>query len=86
VVAIGTMACISWLGLGYKDRSPTFRWMIVASSLLFVFSDTLIGNARYGLVHLELNQLIDVTYVLNIMLMSHSVLFLKDSSGQTPIK
>ncbi|MFW9904117.1 MAG: lysoplasmalogenase family protein [Candidatus Thorarchaeota archaeon] len=86
VIAIGIMALISWFGLGYNQRSPVFRWMIVIASLLFVFSDTLIGNARYGSIHLGLNQLIDVTYVLNILLVSHAILFLKDGSGRTPIK
>lgn len=84
VIAIGTMACISWFGVGYNQRSRTFRWIIVIAALLFVFSDTLIGNARYGSFRLELNQLIDVTYVLNIFLMSHAVLFIKDASGRTP--
>jgi len=83
VIVIGVMSFISWLGLGYNKRSKAFRWMIIAASLLFVFSDTLIGNARYGLVPLGLNHLIDVTYVLNILLMSHAVLFLKDASGNT---
>ncbi|MFX1248733.1 MAG: hypothetical protein ACFFB2_17545 [Promethearchaeota archaeon] len=59
---------------------------MVIASLLFVFSDTLVGNARYGLIRIEMDQLIDVTYVLNIVLMSHAILFLKDPSGQTPIK
>ncbi len=86
VITIGTMACISWFGLGYDQRSRVFRWMMVAASLLFVFSDTLIGNARYGQIRIELNQLIDITYVLNILLMSHAILFLKDGSGNTPFK
>ncbi len=86
VIAIGTMACISWFGLGYDQRSKAFRWMIIAASLLFVFSDTLIGNARFGQIHIKLNQLIDITYVLNILLMSHAILFLKDGSGNTPFK
>lgn len=87
VIAIGTMACISWFGNGYNQRSRGFRWMIVAASLLFVFSDTLLGNARYGSsIRLGLNQLIDVTYVLNILLMSHATLFLKDVPGNTPFK
>ncbi|UCG00279.1 MAG: hypothetical protein JSW11_11590 [Candidatus Heimdallarchaeota archaeon] len=86
VIAIGTMACISWFGIGYNQRSRTFRWMIVVASLLFVFSDTLIGNARYGSIRLGLTQLIDVTYVLNIFLMSHATLFLKDTLGHTPFK
>lgn len=84
VIAIGSMACISWFGIGYNQRSRAFRWMIVGASLLFVFSDMLIGNARYSSFRLELNQLIDVTYVLNILLISHAVLFLKDVSGRTP--
>ncbi|MFX1283950.1 MAG: lysoplasmalogenase family protein [Promethearchaeota archaeon] len=86
VIAIGTMACISCFGLGYDQRSKAFRWMMIAASLLFVFSDTLIGNARYGQVSFKLNQLIDITYVLNILLMSHAILFLKDGSGNTPFK
>ena len=60
--------------------------MIVVAAILFVFSDSLIGNAKYGSVPLGLNQLIDITYVLNILLMSHAVLFLKDASGYTPFK
>lgn len=86
VAAIGTMACISWFGLGYTQRSIMFRVMIVIASGIFVFSDLLIGNARYGQFHLNIDYLIDITYVLNILLMSHAVLFLKDASGLTPIK
>jgi hypothetical protein len=59
--------------------------MIVTASGLFVFSDTLIGNSRYGQFDINLNILIDVTYVLNIFLMSHAILFLKDSSGLSPV-
>jgi hypothetical protein len=76
VIAIGIMACISWFGIGYNQRSKIFRYFIVAASSLFVFSDLLIGNARYGTIRIEIYLLIDITYVLNILLMSHAQLFL----------
>ncbi|MFX0023645.1 MAG: lysoplasmalogenase family protein [Candidatus Hermodarchaeota archaeon] len=77
VVTIGSMACISWFGLGYNQRSKLFRYFIVIASSLFVFSDLLIGNARYGTFHIDIYLLIDITYVLNILLMSHAQLFIK---------
>jgi hypothetical protein len=86
VAAIGAMACISWFGLGYNQRSKLFRWMIIAASSLFVFSDLLIGNSRYGQFHVDIYFLIDMTYVLNILLMSHAILFLRDAAGLTPLK
>ncbi|MFX1387295.1 MAG: lysoplasmalogenase family protein [Promethearchaeota archaeon] len=86
VIALGSMACISWFGLGYKERSKKFRYMMVIASGLFVFSDLLIGNARYGLFHIDFYLLIDITYVLNILLMSHDQLFLRDVSGLIAIK
>ncbi|MFX1378548.1 MAG: lysoplasmalogenase family protein [Promethearchaeota archaeon] len=76
VVAIGSMACISWFGVGYNQRSKFFRYFIVVASSLFVFSDLLIGNARYGILRIDVYLLIDITYVLNILLMSHAQLFL----------
>lgn len=76
VIAIGSMACISWFGIGYNQRSKLFRYLIVIASSLFVFSDLLIGNARYGMIHIDIYLLIDITYVLNIFLMSHAQLFL----------
>jgi len=76
VIAIGLMACISWFGIGYTQRTKFFRYFIVAASSLFVFSDLLIGNARFGTINLEIYFLIDITYVLNILLMSHAQLFL----------
>jgi hypothetical protein len=81
VTAIGIMALISWFGLAYNQRSMIFRLMIVIASAIFVFSDLLIGNARYGRFQIEIYFLIDITYVLNILLMSHAVLFLKDATG-----
>ncbi|MFX1451552.1 MAG: lysoplasmalogenase family protein [Promethearchaeota archaeon] len=76
VIALGSMACISWFGIGYNQRSKIFRYFLVIASGLFVFSDLLIGNARYGLFHIDIYLLIDITYVLNILLMSHAQLFL----------
>jgi hypothetical protein len=76
VIAIGVMACISWFGVGYTQRSKIFRYFIVVASSLFVFSDLLIGNARYGTLRIDVYLLIDITYVLNILLMSHAQLFL----------
>jgi hypothetical protein len=76
VVAIGSMACISWFGVAYTQRSKIFRYFIVIASSLFVFSDLLIGNARYGMIRIDIYLLIDITYVLNILLMSHAQLFL----------
>ncbi|MHA2281098.1 MAG: hypothetical protein ACXAC5_09630 [Promethearchaeota archaeon] len=86
VAAIGSMACISWFGLGYTQRSIIFRIMIVIASAIFVFSDLLIGNARYGRFQIDIYFLIDITYVLNILLMSHAILFLKNSSDLSPLK
>ncbi|UCC20418.1 MAG: hypothetical protein JSV62_03775 [Promethearchaeota archaeon] len=86
VIAIGVMACISWFGLGYNQRSRVFRYFIVIASGLFVFSDLLIGNSRYGMYHIDIYFLIDITYVLNILLMSHAQLFLSDDSGLRSIK
>ena len=77
VIAIGIMACITWFGFGYNQRSKLFRYFIVIASSLFVFSDLLIGNARYGMIPIEIYYLIDITYVLNILLMSHAQLFLQ---------
>ncbi|MFW9819647.1 MAG: lysoplasmalogenase family protein [Candidatus Thorarchaeota archaeon] len=76
VIALGSMACISWFGIGYNQRSKLFRYFIVVASSLFVFSDLLIGNARYGTIRIDIYLLIDITYVLNILLMSHAQLFL----------
>jgi hypothetical protein len=76
VFALGSMACISWFGLGYIQRSKIFRYFIVIASGLFVFSDLLIGNAKYGILHINIYLLIDITYELNILLMSHAQLFL----------
>ncbi|MHA1932846.1 MAG: hypothetical protein ACW96X_09920 [Promethearchaeota archaeon] len=86
VAAIGAMACISWFGLGYTQRSIIFRAMIVIASGIFVFSDLLIGNSRYGGFKIDIYYLIDITYVLNILLMSHAILFLKDTSDLSPLK
>ena len=86
VVIIGIMSCVSWFGLGYTSRSALFRWMIVVASGLFVFSDTLIGNARYGQVSFDLDFLIDITYVINIFLMSHAVLFLLDNKDRVLLR
>jgi hypothetical protein len=86
VIAIGIMACISWFGLVYDRRSRLFRWLIVIATGLFVFSDSLIGNSRYGTFEISLNFLIDITYVLNIFLLSHAILFLRGVQGLTPYK
>ena len=86
VIALGSMAWISWFGFGYSQRSTAFRCMIILASGLFVFSDTLIGNSRYGLFKLGFNVLIDITYVFNIFLMSHAILFLRDASGRTVLR
>ena len=51
-------------------------YFIIIASSLFVFSDLLIGNARYGVIRIDIYFLIDITYVLNILLMSHVQLFL----------
>ncbi|MFX0184750.1 MAG: lysoplasmalogenase family protein [Candidatus Hodarchaeota archaeon] len=66
VIIIGVMACLSWFGIVYDHRSRLFRWLMVIASGLFVFSDTLVGNAEYGTIEINLNFLIDITYVLNI--------------------
>ena len=86
VIALGSMACVSWFGIGYNQRSKFFRYFIVIASGLFVFSDLLIGNARYGLFQIDIYLLIDITYVLNILLMSHAQLFLRDGSGLISFK
>ena len=79
VVAIGIMAHYTWHGLSYSGRSKLFQFMLILGSFIFVFSDALIGNSRYGTekVHQDLFHLIDITYVLNIFLLSQAVLFLK---------
>lgn len=87
VIALGTMAHYSWYGLPYIDRSKMFRFMIFFASGIFVFSDSLIGNSRFGTFKLDfLFFLIDITYVINIFLMSQSILFLKDKNGTSPLK
>ena len=86
VIALGTMAHYSWYGLPYSERSKAFRVMIILASAIFVFSDSLIGNSRYGNIKFDsLYSLIDLTYVINIFLMSQAVLFLKDSKGNSPL-
>ncbi|TXT54438.1 MAG: membrane protein of unknown function [Promethearchaeota archaeon] len=86
VIAIGSMACVSWFGFGYKNRSLMFRLMPIIASALFVFSDTLIGNAKFGAFRIPLGFTIDITYVFNVLLMSHSMLFLKDKEGRYLLK
>jgi hypothetical protein len=78
VMAIGTMACISWFGLAYKKRALLFRILIAVGSVLFVFSDTLIGNAKFGPFRIPLGITIDITFLLSILFISHSMLFLHD--------
>ncbi|MCE7737380.1 MAG: hypothetical protein GPJ54_20995, partial [Candidatus Heimdallarchaeota archaeon] len=87
IIFLGVMAHISWYGLSY-DRSPLFKYMMIAASAIFVFSDSLIGNDVYGETKLpeDLYHTIDMTYVLNIFLMSQAVLFLKDKAGQSALK
>ncbi len=86
VIALGTMAHFSWYGLPYADRSRIFRIMIALGSVIFVFSDSLIGNSKFGSIKFDsLYVLIDITYVLNIFLMSQAILFLKDSNGNFPL-
>lgn len=86
VMGIGTMACISWFGLAYKERSLLFRILIAAGSILFVYSDTLIGNAKFGTFRIPLGITIDITYVIGILFISHSMLFLRDKTGIIAIK
>lgn len=87
VIALGSMAHFSWYGLPYKDRSKVFRFMIILASAIFVFSDSLIGNNMFGSIKLDvLYPLIDITYVINIFLMSQSILFLKDTQGNSPLR
>jgi len=86
LLAIGAMVFYSWFGLGFTQRSWIFRLMIIFASGLFVFSDALIGNSRYGQTPLtDLFFLINPTYVLNIFLMSQAVLFLKDKTGKSAL-
>jgi hypothetical protein len=86
VATIGIMATFSWFGLGYSQRSLSFRILIILASGLFVFSDSLIGNENYGQTPLtDLFFLINPTYVLNIFLMSQAVLFLKDQTGKSAL-
>lgn len=87
VIALGTMAHYSWYGFPYSDRSKLFRYMIVLASAIFVFSDSLIGNQMFGSIKFDfLYPVIDLTYVINIFLMSQSILFLKDKNGLSPLK
>lgn len=86
VMAIGMMACISWFGLAYNGRSLLFRIIIPVGAVLFVFSDTLIGNAKFGTFRIPLGIAIDITYVMSILFISHSMLFLQDKAGNFAIK
>lgn len=87
VIFLGLMAHITWYGLSY-DRSPIFKYMMIAASAVFVFSDSLIGNDVYGenKIYEGLYHTIDITYVLNIFLMSQAILFLKDKTGMDLFK
>lgn len=78
VVALGTMAHFTWYGLSYAGRSKLFNFMLILGSFIFVFSDSLIGNYVFGRekVNENLFYLIDITYILNIFLISQAVLFL----------
>lgn len=87
VIFLGIMAHLTWYGLSY-DRSPLFKYMMIAASAVFVFSDSLIGNDVYGerKVPEDLFHTIDMTYVLNIFLMSQAILFLKDKTGMSVLR
>lgn len=82
VIALGTMAHYTWYGVAYDRRPFWFRFLLPLASMIFVFSDALIGNNVYGVNKLPDNiyLLIDITYVLNIFFMTQSVGFLNGNN------
>lgn len=87
VICLGTMAHITWYGLGYS-RTPRFKQMLIAASAFFVFSDSLIGNYEFGKNKASdsLYLTIDITYVISIFLLTTAVLFLKDKEKYAILK
>ena len=68
VLFLGTMAHYTWYNLSFPDRPPWFNRFPIISSALFVFSDAMIGNAKFGPIKLPSVwfHFIDSTYVLNL--------------------
>lgn len=86
VIFLGLMAHFSWYGFTYTQRSFLFRIMIILASGIFVFSDALIGNMVYGPVKYDFYVLIDLTYVINLFLMSQAILFLKNEKSESVLR
>jgi len=78
IIVLGTMAHFTWYGLEITKRDIRFRLSPVLGSALFVFSDSLIGNAKFGQVKLpgNLYYFIDFTYVLSLFLIVLSLNYL----------
>ncbi|MCY3410098.1 MAG: hypothetical protein INQ03_00545 [Candidatus Heimdallarchaeota archaeon] len=83
VFFLGMMAHFTWYGLSY-NRTRAFTYLTIIASAVFVFSDSLIGNAVFSNNPLDdwIFYLIDLTYILNIYLMSQSILYLRDNNGR----
>ena len=74
VAALGLMAAVVWLGLGYGKRPLSFRILAAVGAASFVFSDSLIGHMVFVNPDTPLQMLISPTYVLAIILLSHALL------------
>lgn len=74
VAALGFMAAVVWLGLGYGKRPLAFRVLAAVGAASFVFSDALIGHMVFVNPETSLILLISPTYVLAIILLSHVLL------------
>jgi hypothetical protein len=74
VAALGLMAAVVWLGLGYGERPLSFRVLAAFGAASFVFSDSLIGHMVFVNPDTSLQMLISPTYVLAIILLSHALL------------
>ena len=74
VAALGLMAAVVWLGLGYGKRPLSFRVLAAIGAASFVFSDALIGHMVFVNPDTSLQVLISPTYVLAIILLSHALL------------
>ena len=74
VAALGLMAAVVWLGLGYSKRPLSFRLLAAIGAASFVFSDSLIGHMVFVNPATPLQLLISPTYELAIILLSHALL------------
>jgi hypothetical protein len=78
VAALGLMALVVYVGLGYGQRPLPFRVLPALGATSFVFSDALIGHMAFVNPDTSLQVLISPTYILAIILLSHAVLFWPD--------